>query len=211
MSTQATEELFAKLEQLGEDSVRLKVAQGVYAPKRKLDLVLYWLAEKEKAKNKRDNESTLGRTLVSNTSKDIWTAIQSDFDISKRSFAKKINFVRDEFKRKILFRDIEHAYALANQGFPKPAVILAGGVIEEILRLYLESRGIRPQNNSFNSYIISCEQNGLIKSAIHRLTDSVRHFRNLVHLGAESTPRFTISKATAKGAVSSIFTIVNDL
>lgn len=41
-------------------------------------------------------------------------------------------------------------------------------------------------------------------------TDSLRHFRNLVHLEKETSSKFTISKATAKGAVSSIFTIAND-
>lgn len=45
-----TEKLFEKLEQLGEENVRLKLAQGVFAPKRKIDLVKYWLEQKEKAK-----------------------------------------------------------------------------------------------------------------------------------------------------------------
>ena len=49
-----------------------------------------------------------------------------------------------------------------------------------------------------------------IKSAIRKLTDSVRHFRNLVHLELEKDRKHSISKATAKGAVSSIFTIAND-
>jgi hypothetical protein len=32
-------------------------------------------------------------------------------------FGKKINFVEDTFKRKIIFRDVEHAYVLASLGF----------------------------------------------------------------------------------------------
>ncbi|GAG40581.1 unnamed protein product, partial [marine sediment metagenome] len=47
-------------------------------------------------------------------------------------------------------------------------------------------------------------------SAISRLTDSVRHFRNIVHLQKENNSKITISKATAKGAVTSIFTLAND-
>jgi hypothetical protein len=140
----------------------------------------------------------------------IWDQIEKDFDISKRAFGKKFNFVTDQFKRKIIFRDTEHAYILANHGFSKPSVILAGSVIEELLRLYLDYKGIKPANKTFDSYIKACENNELLKSAISRLTDSVRHFRNIVHLQKENNSKITISKATAKGAVTSIFTLAND-
>lgn len=149
-------------------------------------------------------------TLANLKSNETWPQIEKEYDVSKRSFARKINFVSDGFKRKIIFRDIEQAYILAASGFSKPAVILAGSVIEELLRLYLKYKNIKPANNNFDSYIKACEQNGLLKLAINRLTDSVRHFRNVVHLEKESSPRISISKATAKGAVSSIFTIAND-
>lgn len=139
-----------------------------------------------------------------------WNAIRVDFDTNKKAFGKKIGFVVDPFKREVLFRDIAHAYYLAEAGFSKPAVILAGSVIEELLRLFLEEKKVRPTEKTFDCYIKACADNGLLKSAIHRLTDSVRHFRNLVHLQNESSQKHTISKATAKGAVASIFTIVND-
>jgi hypothetical protein len=79
-----------------------------------------------------------------------------------------------------------------------------------LLRLYLDHKGIKPANKTFDSYIKTCEDNGLLKSAIYRLTDSVRHFRNIVHLQKENNSKITISKATAKGAVTSIFTLAND-
>ena len=109
-----------------------------------------------------------------------------------------------------MLRDVEQAFVLASSGYSKPAVILAGGVIEELLRLYLAHKGVKPVSNSFVGYIQACEQQGLLKASISRLSDSVRHFRNLVHLSEEETARHTISKSTAKGAVSSIFTIAND-
>jgi len=61
-----------------------------------------------------------------------------------------------------------------------------------------------------DAYIRACEDNGLLKDAIHKLADSVRQFRNIVHLERESSNRHTILKATAKGAVSSVFTIASD-
>jgi hypothetical protein len=142
--------------------------------------------------------------------KEIWQEIEKEFDVSKKNFGKKINFVKDKHKRNVIFRDVEHSYLLACNGFSKPAVILAGGVIEELLRLYLDSKGVRIKSDSFNDYIKACEANGLLKLAIHKLSDSVRHFRNIVHLSKETSSKITISKATAKGAVSSIFTIAND-
>jgi hypothetical protein len=157
------------------------------------------------------NKGRMGSSMENTlSSESIWDEIQSDFGINKRAFGKKINFVTDKFKKKIIFRDIEHAYILANSGFSKPSVILAGGVIEELLRLYLKYKNIKPDFNNFISYVTACEKNGLLKSAIHKLTDSIRYFRNIVHLENEKTQRHTISKATAKGAVSSIFTLAND-
>ena len=204
------DELFPKLEAMGEDMVQVKLAQGAFG-KRKRDLVSLWL---EKKKNERqiieENKSNSGDIVKKIDSPKTWSEIEKDYEINKRTFGKKINFFSDQFKRKIIMRDVEQAYLLANSGFSKPAVILAGSVIEELLRLYLEYKQIKPNKNTFESYIQSCENKGLMKSAIHRLTDSVRHFRDFVHLAKESSPRETISKATAKGAVASIFTIPND-
>lgn len=149
-------------------------------------------------------------TMSARSSKDNWASIESEYDVSKNAFGKKINFVSDTFKRNVIFRDVEQAFVLASEGFSKPAVILAGGVIEELLRLYLKHKKIKPKGKRFVDYIKACEDNDLLKRAVHRLTDSIRDFRNLVHLGSEKTKRYTISKATAKGAVASIFTISND-
>jgi len=148
--------------------------------------------------------------IMSGTSKKIWEAIRSEYGISKKHFGKNINFVSDPFKRKIIFRDVEHAFVLASKGFSKPAVILAGGVIEELLKQYLKHKKIQPKNDKFVEYIAVCEQKRLLKRGVSRLSDSIRNFRNLVHISREETKRHTISKATAKGAVSSIFTIAND-
>jgi hypothetical protein len=141
---------------------------------------------------------------------DTWKNIEKEYGVSKKAFGKKINFVKDDFKRKIIFRDIEQAYFLAFNGFSKPAVILAGGVIEELLRLYIESKGIKSQNNTLESYIKTCAEKGILKKAIHKLADSFREFRNLVHLQREESPKHSISTPTGKSAVASVFTIIND-
>lgn len=140
----------------------------------------------------------------------VWAEIKKDFDVSKRAYGLKIHFVTDSFKRNIIFRDIAQAYFFAQNGFNKPAVILAGGVIEELLRLYLNYKNINPENNTFNEYIKACDTEGLLKKGISKLSDSLRDFRNVVHLENEKSSRYTISKATAKGAITSIFTISND-
>lgn len=141
---------------------------------------------------------------------DAWKAIKSDYDTDKKAFGRRIRFVSDAFKREIIFRDVAQAFLLAEAGFSKPAIILAGSVLEELLRLFLEFKQVTPIKDTFDGYIRTCVDKKLLKSPVHQLTDSVRQFRNLVHLEVESSSKHTISKATAKGAVSSIFTIVND-
>jgi hypothetical protein len=160
----------------------------------------------EKGKQRQNKSVSVDQLEIA----DAWKAIEKEYGESKRLFGKRINFVKDPFKRKVIFRDVEQAFLLAHYGFSKPAVVLAGGVVEELLRLYLESKNVRPIKNNLDSYIKTCEDNGFLKSAIHRLADSIRQFRNIVHLEKENSSKYSISKATAKGAVSSLFTIAND-
>jgi len=141
---------------------------------------------------------------------DAWQKIEEEYGMSKRTFGKRINFVKDPFKKKVIFRDIQHAFILARCGCNKPSIVLAGGVIEELLRLYLEKNDIKSRNRDLNSYIEACNEHDLLKDGIQKLADSVRQFRNIVHVREERSPRHTISRAAAKAAVASIFTIVND-
>jgi hypothetical protein len=141
----------------------------------------------------------------------IWTTIKEELGMSKLKFGKKINFISDKFIREKIFRDIGQAYFLAKNDFSKPAVILAGGVIEELLRQYLNFKNIiYKKNSNFKDYIELCKDKVFFKSAISNLSHSVREFRNLVHIKNEINPKNTISKVTGIGAVSSIFTIAND-
>jgi hypothetical protein len=171
-------------------------------------------ASSSRVKNKRNSgnifQQKADTSFLQSSTQNIWDDIHNEYEIKKRVFGKSINFVTSKYTRVVIFRDIEQAHILASQGFPKPAVILVGGVIEELLRQYLEYKKISPISKDFAGYIKTCEQKGLLKKGISRLSDSVRHFRNLVHLAEEKTKKHTISKATAKGAVSSIFTIAND-
>jgi len=141
-----------------------------------------------------------------------WTKIATDYEINKRNFSSKLRKMKtDDFKRMVILRDIAHAFLLAEYNFHKESVIISGSIIEELLRLYLKLKAISPQGNGFNNLIRACESNGLLKSSVRQLSDSIRGFRNLVHLENEKSKRFTISRSTAKGAFSSIFTIANDI
>ncbi len=156
------------------------------------------------------NEISVTKKEIQFSALNAWARIKNEFGVSKITFGRKINFVKGKFKREIIFRDTLNAYMLAEKGFSKSAVILAGSIIEELLRLYLECKNIQPSKNNFNEYIKLCESKGILKKGISKLSDSVRHFRNIVHLKNEVSPKYTISKAAAKNAVSSIFIISND-
>ena len=156
------------------------------------------------------NEISVTEKEVELSTLNAWARIKNEFGVSKLTFGRKICFVKGKFKREIIFRDTLNAYMLAEKGFSKSAVILAGSIIEELLRLYLECKNIHPSENNFNEYIKLCESKGILKKGISKLSDSVRHFRNIVHLKNEISSRYTISKVAAKNAVSSIFIIAND-
>lgn len=173
-----------------------------------------WGGEKLAAKGTkkmRGISNSLDTSTAITGGRNAWLEIKGEYGVSKRMLGKRIVFIKDEFKRGVIFRDIEQAYLLANHGFYKPAVILAGGVIEELLRLYLKHKSVASESNNLDSYIKACEKQGFIKGAIHNLADSVRQFRNVVHMEREGSPKQSISKANAKGAVSSIFTIASGL
>jgi hypothetical protein len=151
-----------------------------------------------------------GAANITPVTENVWSAIQREYGISKVVFGKRIGFITDVFKRKIIFRDVEQAYSLANSDFNKPAIILSGSIIEELLRLYLEHKRITPPKADFEGYLKACEDNGLIKAAVYGVADPVRRFGHLVHLKNENSTRHTISKTTAQSAVSSIFVLANE-
>ena len=173
--------------------------------------IFTFLDEYEQEKLKKIKRTKIEKEYIIVGNKSIWKQIQDDYDIGMHAFNKKISkFVKDNFKRKIILRDIAHAYIFANTKFYKEAVILSGGVIEELLRYFLQYKKINITNQNFNDYIRICEHRGLLQSGINRLSDFVRQFRNLVHLEREKSEKHTITKPIAKGAVSSIFAILND-
>lgn len=140
-----------------------------------------------------------------------WTLIKKELKIDKTTLSKRLNkFIKNDFKRGIILRDIGIAHSLLSFGFYKESVIISGGVIEEILRLFLLSKKI-DSKNTFNEYIKTCEQNSLLKSGISRLSDFLREFRNLVHLEREITKQDTVNLSVAKSAVFSIFTIIDEI
>ncbi|MBU6142164.1 hypothetical protein KGO95_03580 [Patescibacteria group bacterium] len=143
---------------------------------------------------------------------DLWKQIEKDCGDSKLQFARRINFVKGTYAREVIFRDIAHAQGCLMNGFYKPATILAGGVIEELLRQYLISKGYppKPKKESFHEYIEACREHGLIKRALVHLTGGVKDFRNLVHLKEESSRRHAISRSAAAGAIHAIFTLAHD-
>lgn len=87
---------------------------------------------------------------------------------------------------------------------------MAGAVIEELLRLYLLSKGVSLKDNKFVYYIECCEEKGFLKKAIRHQTTVARLFRNIVHLENEKDKKDSVSTANAKAAVASLFALAND-
>ncbi len=142
---------------------------------------------------------------------EIWKDIYKEYGIKKPIFAKRIGFIKDSKIRELIYRDVAHAFTLSKNGLAKPAVVLAGSVIEELLRQYLISRNLTPKRNDFNGFIECCKEHKLLRDGISNLGDSVRQFRNYVHLAKEVNEKYKLDFAESNTAVSSIFVLVKNI
>ena len=161
----------------------------------------------------KQNRSTFLGALIENKedSSTVWKHIQSRYGLNQNTIAFKINFIKDSFRRSIILRDIKGAVFALEADMPKIAVILSGGIIEEILRCRLKSKNIKPQRNDFYNYIDTCVNNNIIKESTSSLLHAIRDFRNLVHLKNEKSQKDSISNNEASTAINSIFTLIKDL
>ena len=179
-------------------------AETIWKRIKKEGLEEYW------SDAKINNETNVYNNLmINNTS--VWKFIKNDYGISKNIFGKNLNFIKNKHTRGVIFRDVAHSYLLLHDGFLKSAIILAGSIIEEILRQFLLAQNIRPDKDTFEKYIDACYKYDILKKGTNQLTESLRLFRNISHISREIQDNIKVSKSIAAGAVASIFTIVNNL
>lgn len=141
----------------------------------------------------------------------VWKHIKSEYGLNQRAIAMKINFIKDSFRRSIILRDIRDAVFALDNGMTKIAVVLSGGVIEEILRCKLETKNIKPVREDLYNYIETCLKNNIIKQSTANLLHAIRDFRNLVHLKNEKSRKDTMSGNEASTTINSIFTLLKNL
>lgn len=140
-----------------------------------------------------------------------WERIEVQYKLSKTAFGKKINFINDTSIRKIIFRDVEDAFQCLDYNLHKSAIVLSGAVIEEILRAYLIKNDTKLSDNSFSYYIQKCKEKKLLQPSLSLQLESIKDFRNYIHIEKEIRLQFKVSKPMAQTAVSSIFLIVQGL
>ena len=98
-----------RIDSMSIEKARIEIASGIFgdigSPNHRF--AESWLSAREKNLNDKTNKTSF--TLKSSG---IWAEIEQEYGLSKRAFGKKINFIKDTFKRKIIFRDVEQAYIL---------------------------------------------------------------------------------------------------
>lgn len=137
-----------------------------------------------------------------------WERIEVQYKLSKTAFGKKINFINDTSIRKIIFRDVEDAFLSLNYNLHKSAIVLSGAVIEGILREYLIKHDTKLSDNTFSYYIQKCNEKKLFQPSLSLQLESIKDFRNYIHIEKEIRSQYKVSKPMAQTAVSSIFLIV---
>lgn len=153
--------------------------------------------------------SLLTEDSIQKKEPEVWVRIDKEYGLTKKGLEARFLFIEEDFKRSIIFRDIEHAFLLSELGYYKPSVLLSGGVIEELLRLYLSHKTGLNKRGKFMDYINELDKNNYLSKPISNLTDSVRLFRNNVHLIKEKDQKVSITKAHSKSALSSLFSLID--
>lgn len=155
---------------------------------------------------------------------DMWEQVTEEFAVTKRKLAKRIPYVLNRKVRAIIYRDIEDAMRCKQHSLWKPSVILAGGVVECLMRNLVDSVGdekkVRTAYKEFfperkhkkpetlEEYIGVCRHLGLVDGSIADLLSAVRGWRNLVHPDKERRSALKPDKNMAETALRSIFQLV---
>ena len=104
------------------------------------------------------------------------------------------NFVKDKKTKSILVRDFAYAEICREKSMSKPAIILYGSIIEEVLRYKLNSKA------KFSSLIDKFkEKKGLDPSLIRKI-DFIKDFRDYVHIFLEKQGNFEPTEGIASVA-----------
>src|SRR4030043_1227747 len=104
-------EMAEKIDSMSIEQARIKIASGDFGGigSPAYERASAWLSMRE-ANRREDREAktkSSDKVTIRFPSADTWHEIEREYEVSKRSFGKKINFVRDPFKRKVIFRDVE--------------------------------------------------------------------------------------------------------
>ncbi|EQB62624.1 MAG: hypothetical protein RBG1_1C00001G0203 [candidate division Zixibacteria bacterium RBG-1] len=144
-------------------------------------------------------------------------------EISPITPAKEFSFVRDTSLRKIVERDYGWLYkSLAVEAW-KPVIILAGGLIEGLLLDKLSTDETKARSSSkapkendlkkwdLDNLIDAAVDLSYINIGVEKLSDAVRHYRNLVHPGNELRSGLKIEPEEARIAVEVLNMIIREL
>lgn len=134
-------------------------------------------------KGEKHKKETIKKISDSRKGQPAWNVGLPHGEITKEkiSISKKrlFNFIQDKKIRGILTRDYAFAEICKKQEMFKPAIVLYGSIIEEILREILGSE------KPFSELIVEARQKDFVKPPLARKIDFVRDFRNYVHIFLE--------------------------
>lgn len=101
------------------------------------------------------------------------------------------NFIKDKEAKDILVRDCAYAELCIEQEMFKPAIILYGSIIEEILRTLLSS------DETFLKLIKEAREKNVLEDSLIRKIDFLRDFRDYVHIFLEKQGDFEPTEGIA--------------
>lgn len=122
--------------------------------------------------------------------------------------------VRNREIKQILISDYRDLQGCLEDGLWKPAVVLAGSIIEAVLFDFLVSEGTKVEEISgltLGGLISRARTNSVIDEKTEKISSAIKDYRNLIHPGRSFVDGVSADRATAEIANALLSLVLDDI
>jgi hypothetical protein len=124
------------------------------------------------------------------------------------------SLIRNREIRKILISDFRDLQGCLENGLWKPAVVLAGSIIEAVIFDFLVSEGVAIEdisNVTLGGLISRAKDKSVINEKTEKISSAIKDYRNLIHPGRSVADGLSAEQATAEIASSLLSLVLDDI
>ncbi len=124
------------------------------------------------------------------------------------------SLVRNREIRQILISDFRDLQGCLEDGLWKPAVVLAGSIIEAVLFDFLVSEGVAAEDIegvTLGGLISRAKAKSVIDEKTEKISSAIKDYRNLIHPGRSLADGVSANQATAEIANALLSLVLDDI